>query len=106
MSKKKFNVGRRVYFVDMTAQPYPVLREGSIRDVHEADSTFCYNIAVNRSVNKRIVDEGGTMYHIPECNISFTKAEVYEKIVESLKKKIGDFFNELLRVSTLLAKEK
>ena len=106
MSKKKFNVGRRVYFVDMTAQPYPVLREGSIRDVHEADSTFHYNIAVNRLVNKRIVDEGGTMYHIPECNISFNKVEIYEKIIEALKKKIGDLFSELFRVFTLLAEDK
>lgn len=104
--KKKFNIGRRVYFVDRSAKPYPVLREGAIRSFYVSDSKFYYTIAINKSVNKHIVSEEGIMSCIPECDISFSKAEVYEKVIESLKGQIGELFNVVLRLGSLLAEEK
>ena len=103
--KKKFNRGRRVYFVDRTAKPYPVLREGAINDVCSMNSEFYYHIAVNRSVNKRIVDYRGIAANVRECDIAFSKAEVYEKVIEILKEQIGNLFNGVLRVYRLLAEE-
>lgn len=104
--KKKFNIGRRVYFVDRIARPFPVLCEGAIRNAHENNSTFYYDIARNKSVNKRIVLETGVVYRIPECDIAFSKAEIYEKVIAILNEQLGGIFNEILRVYSLLAEEK
>ena len=106
VKKKKFSIGRRVYFVDRIARPYPALCEEAIRSAYENNSTFYYDIARNRSVNKRIVLEAGVSHCIPECDISFSKAEVYEKVIESLKEQIGGILNEVVRVSKLLRRER
>ena len=104
--KKKFNIGRRVYFVDRSAKPYPVLREGVLKSFHVSNSKVYYTIAINKSVSKRIVAEGDIMSCIPECDIAFSKVEVYEKITEALNEQVGDLLKEMLRVYRLLSEEK